>query len=93
MLNDKEIKNRLNPLLGEISQLQTEFKNLCFEYKHVKGEEKVPYIEIFELFKNKKKILTFLQDYHGTGFNMDIFSSFEICYCFFGLGNNRKLSC
>jgi len=77
MLNDKEIKNRLNPLLGEISQLQTEFKNLCFEYKHVKGEEKVPYIEIFELFKNKKKILTFLQDYHGTGFNMDIFSSFE----------------
>ena len=77
MLNDKEIKARLNPLLKEIAQLQTEFKNLCFEYKHVKGEEKVPYIEIFELFKNKKKILTFLQKYHGTGFNMDIFSSFE----------------
>ena len=77
MLNDKEIKARLNPLLKEIAQLQTEFKNLCFEYKHVRGEEKVPYIEIFELFKNKKKILTFLQKYHGKGFNMDIFSSFE----------------
>ncbi len=77
MLNEKQIKARLNPLLKEIAQLQTEFKNLCFEYKHVKGEEKVPYIEIFELFKNKKKILTFLQKYHGTGFNMDIFSSFE----------------
>jgi hypothetical protein len=75
MLNDKEIKARLNPLLKEITQLQTEFKNLCFEYKHVKNEEKVPYTEIFELFKNKKKILTFLQDYHGTGVMSEAWAS------------------
>jgi hypothetical protein len=76
MLNDTKIKAILNPLLPEIEQAQREFTNLCLGAKS-SGQNVISYLELLKVFKNKKKILTFLKDYANTGHNFDFYASHE----------------
>lgn len=74
MLNEKEIAARLNPLKPEIAIVQKRLKNLFLQRRA--KTSLIPYREIFELFRGQKKILSFIEQYHGTAFNMEAFDNF-----------------